>query len=295
MPAANDKSLGELFADLSRETATLVRKEVELARTEMTAKASRFTRQAAYVAVGGRRPLCRRPRAGGSRRDRPRGRGSHLVGVRAHRRDRRRSRRLPVRAARPLRAAARQPGTDRNHRNDQGERGMGEGPKDMSDDATRDPRSAERGPRRPDRRRRDRAAAGWPRSAGSAEAVGYAGGLAPAVPRCRRRRRFRPGRARRRHGRDPRRHRADAGQHQRHGGRHPAEAVAVQHGVAGGRHRPRRDPRSHAPDRGRGRRHRHPRGRYHPRRSRTAPSTSRARTRGRRRRQWPASAPSPGG
>jgi hypothetical protein len=53
MAAPNDKSLGELFADLSRETATLVRKEVELARTEMTAKANRFTRHAAYIAVGG--------------------------------------------------------------------------------------------------------------------------------------------------------------------------------------------------------------------------------------------------
>jgi len=53
MSTPNDKSLGELFADLSRETATLVRKEVELARTEMTTKASRFTRHAAYIAVGG--------------------------------------------------------------------------------------------------------------------------------------------------------------------------------------------------------------------------------------------------
>jgi hypothetical protein len=53
MQGPQDKSLGELFADLSRETATLVRKEVELARTEMTAKASRFTRHASYIAIGG--------------------------------------------------------------------------------------------------------------------------------------------------------------------------------------------------------------------------------------------------
>ena len=53
MQAPNEKSLGELFADLSRDTAALVRKEVELARTEMSAKASRFTRHAASIAVGG--------------------------------------------------------------------------------------------------------------------------------------------------------------------------------------------------------------------------------------------------
>ena len=35
----DERSLGELFAELSRETGVLVRKEVELATTEMTAKA----------------------------------------------------------------------------------------------------------------------------------------------------------------------------------------------------------------------------------------------------------------
>jgi len=35
----DDRSLGELFTELSRETAQLVRKEVELATTEMTSKA----------------------------------------------------------------------------------------------------------------------------------------------------------------------------------------------------------------------------------------------------------------
>lgn len=53
MQSPNEKSIAELFAELSRETATLVRKEVELARTEMSATASRFTRHAAYIAVGG--------------------------------------------------------------------------------------------------------------------------------------------------------------------------------------------------------------------------------------------------
>ncbi|MBV9280670.1 MAG: phage holin family protein, partial [Chloroflexi bacterium] len=39
--AREDRSLGELFAELSRETTTLVRQEVELAKTEMTQKATR--------------------------------------------------------------------------------------------------------------------------------------------------------------------------------------------------------------------------------------------------------------
>lgn len=53
MESRNDKSLGELFADLSQQTAMLVRKEVELARTEMSQKASRFGRHAAFIAAGG--------------------------------------------------------------------------------------------------------------------------------------------------------------------------------------------------------------------------------------------------
>jgi hypothetical protein len=49
----NERSLGELFAELSRETSTLVRNEVALAKTELTEKASRVGRDAAMVAVGG--------------------------------------------------------------------------------------------------------------------------------------------------------------------------------------------------------------------------------------------------
>ena len=48
-----ERSLGELFAELSRETAVLVRKEVELATTEMTAKAKVAATHAAIVAAGG--------------------------------------------------------------------------------------------------------------------------------------------------------------------------------------------------------------------------------------------------
>lgn len=48
-----ERSLGELFAELSRDTGVLVRKEVELATTEMTAKAKAAAGHAAIVAAGG--------------------------------------------------------------------------------------------------------------------------------------------------------------------------------------------------------------------------------------------------
>lgn len=47
------RSLGELFSELATETGTLVRKEVELAKVEMTAKAKVAGRDAALVAGGG--------------------------------------------------------------------------------------------------------------------------------------------------------------------------------------------------------------------------------------------------
>lgn len=49
----DERSLGDLFGELSRETAVLVRKEVELATTEMTAKAREAGRHASTVATGG--------------------------------------------------------------------------------------------------------------------------------------------------------------------------------------------------------------------------------------------------
>ena len=49
----DERSLGELFAELSRETGVLVRKEVELATTEMTTKAKVAGGHAATVAAGG--------------------------------------------------------------------------------------------------------------------------------------------------------------------------------------------------------------------------------------------------
>ena len=49
----DDRSLGELLAELSRETGVLIRKEVELATTEMTAKARRASADAGMMAAGG--------------------------------------------------------------------------------------------------------------------------------------------------------------------------------------------------------------------------------------------------
>ena len=49
--AAKDKSLGELFADLSRETSNLVRKEVQLAKTEMSQNVARLAKNAALLVV----------------------------------------------------------------------------------------------------------------------------------------------------------------------------------------------------------------------------------------------------
>jgi hypothetical protein len=49
----DNRSLGELFAELSRETGTLVRQEVELAKTELTAKVKTAGRQVGIAAAGG--------------------------------------------------------------------------------------------------------------------------------------------------------------------------------------------------------------------------------------------------
>ena len=49
----DERSLGELFAELSRETGRLVRKELELATTELTAKARKAAAGAGIAAAGG--------------------------------------------------------------------------------------------------------------------------------------------------------------------------------------------------------------------------------------------------
>lgn len=50
--APDARSLGDLFADLSREIGTLVRNELALARAEMSAKLSRAGRHAGMLALG---------------------------------------------------------------------------------------------------------------------------------------------------------------------------------------------------------------------------------------------------
>ncbi len=49
----DDRSLGELFGDLSHETRTLVRQEVALAKTELTQTAAEVGKDVGFLAVGG--------------------------------------------------------------------------------------------------------------------------------------------------------------------------------------------------------------------------------------------------
>jgi hypothetical protein len=49
----DDRSLGELFSELAQETSTLVRQEVDLAKTEIGQKASRVGKDVGFLAAGG--------------------------------------------------------------------------------------------------------------------------------------------------------------------------------------------------------------------------------------------------
>jgi Putative Actinobacterial Holin-X, holin superfamily III len=49
----DDRTLGELFSELAQETSTLVRQEVDLAKTEMGQKASRVGKDVGFLAAGG--------------------------------------------------------------------------------------------------------------------------------------------------------------------------------------------------------------------------------------------------
>ena len=49
----DNRSLGQLFGDLSRQLSTLIRQEIVLARTEMTTKATAVSRDAATIGLGG--------------------------------------------------------------------------------------------------------------------------------------------------------------------------------------------------------------------------------------------------
>ena len=49
----NDRSIAELIAELSREMTTLVRQELQLAKAEMSQKASRVGKNVGFLVVGG--------------------------------------------------------------------------------------------------------------------------------------------------------------------------------------------------------------------------------------------------
>lgn len=49
----DDRSLGELFSELSSETTTLVREEINLAKAELTEKATEVGKDIGFLAVGG--------------------------------------------------------------------------------------------------------------------------------------------------------------------------------------------------------------------------------------------------
>ncbi len=53
MQEGNDRSIGELITRLSRETVTLVRKEIQLAKAEMSQKASRAGKNVGFLVIGG--------------------------------------------------------------------------------------------------------------------------------------------------------------------------------------------------------------------------------------------------
>ena len=52
MDNLSNRSLGELFTDLSRDISLLVRKEIELARAEMSRIASTVAKRATSIAIG---------------------------------------------------------------------------------------------------------------------------------------------------------------------------------------------------------------------------------------------------
>ncbi len=48
-----EASLGDLFSRLSEQASALIRQEIQLAQTEMTRKATKAGRNAAFIALGG--------------------------------------------------------------------------------------------------------------------------------------------------------------------------------------------------------------------------------------------------
>ena len=53
MQGRDERSLGELFSELARDTSTLVSQEITLAKTEMSQKASRVGKDVGFLAAGG--------------------------------------------------------------------------------------------------------------------------------------------------------------------------------------------------------------------------------------------------
>ena len=53
MPDKQDRSIGELFAQLANETGVLIRQEIALAKVEFAEKASRVGRNIGYLVLGG--------------------------------------------------------------------------------------------------------------------------------------------------------------------------------------------------------------------------------------------------
>ena len=49
----DERSLGDLFTELARETSTLVRQEVQLAKSELTQSATEAGRAIAFLLIGG--------------------------------------------------------------------------------------------------------------------------------------------------------------------------------------------------------------------------------------------------
>jgi hypothetical protein len=49
----DQRSLGELFSELSREASTLFRQEMQLAKVEMSQKASKAGKEVAFIGTGG--------------------------------------------------------------------------------------------------------------------------------------------------------------------------------------------------------------------------------------------------
>ncbi len=53
MNPGEERSLGDLFAELSEETSTLIRQEINLAKAEMSQKVSKAGKNIASLAIGG--------------------------------------------------------------------------------------------------------------------------------------------------------------------------------------------------------------------------------------------------